>query len=182
MAFSGSSSSSGFPQSGPAPNDSRFPVPFATGWWWWFRIFPEFHHPLIGAGVGTAAEHHLVLDHENDGIIRRHLQIEFPEFREQRAEVTVQPARELRLIRLMKLVEHPPRIVQIAQGLLIVFLDLFPDAVPSTRTSARQWLARCGWGTAWPWVSRWARGVALKSAANYHLDFTTSSVSLRIKA
>jgi hypothetical protein len=105
-------------------------APFTTGWWrWgWFRIIQEFHHPPIGAGIGTAAKHDLVLNQKDNGIIRRQLLIEFPEFREQRAKVTVQPARELRLIRLVKLVEHPSRIFQVAQRLLIRFLDFLPDA------------------------------------------------------
>jgi hypothetical protein len=41
--------------------------------------------------------------------------------------VAIQPARELGLIRLLKLVEHPPRMIQIAPRLLIGFLDFFPD-------------------------------------------------------
>jgi hypothetical protein len=68
------------------------------------------------------------LPHSTFPAIRRHLQIEFPEFREQRAKVTVQPARKLRQIRLLKLVKHPPRILQVAQGFLVVLLDFLPDA------------------------------------------------------
>jgi hypothetical protein len=49
----------------------RFPLR-AAGRQGRFGIFLEFHHALIGAGIGTAAEHHLILDHKNDGLIRRH--------------------------------------------------------------------------------------------------------------
>jgi len=42
--------------------------------------------------------------------------------------VGVQPARELRQIRLMELVELPPRILQVAQGFFVVFLDFLPNA------------------------------------------------------
>ena len=65
---------------------------------------------------------------EDDGIIRRPLEIEFPEFREQRAEVAAHPPGELGLIRLLKTVEHPPRILQVAQRLLVVLLDFGSDA------------------------------------------------------
>jgi hypothetical protein len=49
-------------------------------------------------------------------------------FRERRAEVSAQPARVLRQIRLVKLVKLSPRMGQVAQRLLVVVLGLLPDA------------------------------------------------------
>jgi len=56
------------------------------------------------------------------------------------------------LIRPVKLVEHPPRVAEIAQGIPVAFLIFLRTPAPSTRTTARQLLAGWSSGTAWPWV------------------------------
>jgi hypothetical protein len=76
--------------------------------------------------MGNAPEQNFALDLQDELVIRRNFLAEFADFREQRAEVTVQPARELRLIRLTKLVKLPPRILQVTQGFLVIFLKLLP--------------------------------------------------------
>jgi hypothetical protein len=50
----------------------------------------------------------------------------FAEFRQQFAEVGVQPTPKLRRIRLVKLVKLLSGILQVPQGLFVVFLDFFP--------------------------------------------------------
>jgi len=147
-------------------------------WWRWLGIIPQFHHPLIGPGVGAAAEHRLALDHENDGIIRRDLQIEFPEFREQRPEAAVQPARELRLIRLLKLVKLPPGIIQVAERLVVVLFDFFPDAAAIHPHDGAAMVGRPGIGNGL--AVGWRSGRAAwhdKSAAKYQLARTNASVA-----